>query len=47
MRNTDHKTRCHWRFGSDAYAGYHDQEWGVPAHDERTLFERLILERAR
>lgn len=39
--------RCEW-CGSDAlYVGYHDHEWGVPAHDERHLFEMLILEGAQ
>ena len=41
----DDKPRC---FGShsELYANYHDTEWGVPVHDERTLFEMLILEGA-
>jgi len=39
--------RCTW-CGDDAlYVAYHDQEWGVPCHDERTLFEFLILEGAQ
>lgn len=39
--------RCDWA-GTDAlYVAYHDQEWGVPVHDERTLFEFLILEGAQ
>lgn len=38
------KTRCQ-RAGSDPlYLTYHDQEWGVPLHDDRKLFELLILE---
>ena len=39
-------TRC---FGGDSllYQRYHDQEWGVPVHDDRTLFEFLILEGAQ
>ncbi|MEM9047067.1 MAG: DNA-3-methyladenine glycosylase I, partial [Pseudomonadota bacterium] len=39
------KPRC---FGSAnaLYAEYHDEEWGVPVHDDRTLFEMLILEGA-
>jgi DNA-3-methyladenine glycosylase I len=41
------KTRCPWCLGSDAYIAYHDQEWGAPVHDERTLFELLILEGAQ
>lgn len=41
----DDKPRC---FGShsEIYANYHDTEWGVPVHDDRTLFEMLILEGA-
>ncbi len=41
----DDKQRC---FGShsETYAHYHDTEWGVPVHDDRTLFEMLILEGA-
>ncbi len=42
---TREKPRC---FGSksELYARYHDDEWGVPVHDDRTLFEMLILEGA-
>jgi DNA-3-methyladenine glycosylase I len=41
------KSRCSWA-GSDAlYVAYHDNEWGVPVHDEITLFEFLILEGAQ
>ena len=41
----DNKPRC---FGSstELYAHYHDTEWGVPVHDDRLLFEMLILEGA-
>jgi DNA-3-methyladenine glycosylase I len=40
------RKRC---FGGDSplYQRYHDQEWGVPVHDDRTLFEFLILEGAQ
>jgi DNA-3-methyladenine glycosylase I len=40
------KPRCRWA-GSDEMAAYHDTEWGVPVHDDRTLFEFLILEGAQ
>ncbi len=41
------KTRCGWA-GSDAlYMEYHDTEWGVPVHDDRKLFEMLLLEGAQ
>lgn len=38
--------RCEWA-KSDLMIGYHDSEWGVPVHDDRTLFEFLILEGAQ
>src|ERR1700761_2982929 len=38
--------RCSWANG-DLYAEYHDKEWGVPVHDDRHLFEMLILEGAQ
>src|SRR5260370_42579622 len=38
--------RCPWAKG-DEYIAYHDIEWGVPAHDDRLLFEFLILEGAQ
>ena len=39
--------RCPWCEGSDLYRHYHDREWGVPLHDDRALFELLILEGAQ
>lgn len=39
--------RCPWCEGFDLYRDYHDFEWGVPLHDERALFELLILEGAQ
>lgn len=36
--------RCPWCLGDVQYERYHDAEWGVPCHDERRLFEMLILE---
>lgn len=39
--------RCPWCGSDPLYAAYHDQEWGVPCHDERRLFEFLILESAQ
>lgn len=38
--------RCRWA-GNDLNIPYHDTEWGVPLHDERALFEFLILEGAQ
>ncbi|MEZ4704808.1 MAG: DNA-3-methyladenine glycosylase I [Bdellovibrionota bacterium] len=41
-------TRCPWAKESNpAYIQYHDQEWGVPVHNDRKLFEMLILEGAQ
>lgn len=41
-------TRCFWASSDDPlYQTYHDQEWGVPVHDDRLLFEFLILEGAQ
>lgn len=39
--------RCAWCGDDPLYVAYHDTEWGVPCHDERTLFEFLILEGAQ
>jgi DNA-3-methyladenine glycosylase I len=42
------KKRCSWCENSfDAYVEYHDQEWGMPVHDDRKHFEFLILEGAQ
>jgi DNA-3-methyladenine glycosylase I len=42
------KTRCAWASSLDAdYTRYHDEEWGRPVHDDRLLFEMLILEGAQ
>ena len=45
MSNTPQ--RCTWCGNEPFYVEYHDQEWGVPLHDERALFEFLILEGAQ
>jgi DNA-3-methyladenine glycosylase I len=40
--------RCEWASGSDELMlAYHDEEWGVPSHDDRFLFEMLTLEGAQ
>jgi DNA-3-methyladenine glycosylase I len=41
------RTRCQWAGGDAAMIAYHDDEWGVPLHDERRLFEMLCLEGAQ
>ena len=38
------KTRCEWGNGDPLSIQYHDTEWGVPVHDDRKLFEFLVLE---
>ena len=40
-------TRCSWCGTDPLYVRYHDEEWGVPVHDDRKLFEMLILEGAQ
>ena len=39
--------RCAWAGSNPLFHRYHDEEWGVPAHDDRHLFEMLILEGAQ
>src|SRR5690348_16779085 len=39
-------TRCAWP-KSDLMIAYHDDEWGIPSHDDRHLFEHLVLEGAQ
>jgi DNA-3-methyladenine glycosylase I len=39
--------RCPWCLGFEEYIRYHDEEWGVPVHDDRKHFEFLILEGAQ
>jgi DNA-3-methyladenine glycosylase I len=41
------KQRCEWCGDDPLYVAYHDEEWGVPVHDDRKLFEMLILEGAQ
>jgi len=51
MRSVRHgmgmKKRCGWRGNDPLYVFYHDKEWGVPVHDDRRLFEFLVLEGAQ
>ena len=39
--------RCSWAGTDPVYIDYHDREWGVPVHDERLLFEMLVLDGAQ
>lgn len=47
LPSQDSLPRCGWSGGDPLYVAYHDKEWGVPAHDDRHLFEMLILEGAQ
>ncbi len=41
---TIQKNRCGWATNDPLYIDYHDKEWGVPVHDDKKLFEMLLLE---
>lgn len=41
------RKRCAWPTSDPLYIAYHDEEWGVPLHDDRKLFEMLILDGAQ
>lgn len=43
----DESIRCAWAGSDPLYLAYHDEEWGVPLHDDQRLFEMLILEGAQ
>ena len=43
----DDKVRCPWSLGFEQYVRYHDEEWGVPVHDDQVHFEFLVLEGAQ
>jgi DNA-3-methyladenine glycosylase I len=47
IQRIDSKKRCAWAAADPLYIAYHDGEWGVPAHDDRHLFEMLNLEGAQ
>jgi len=46
VKNSSQLVRCPWA-SNELSIHYHDEEWGMPAHDDRTLFEFLILEGAQ
>ncbi|HEU5179203.1 MAG TPA: DNA-3-methyladenine glycosylase I [Candidatus Polarisedimenticolia bacterium] len=46
MKRSEPPRRCHWA-RTDLSIAYHDREWGVPLHDDRALFEFLVLEGAQ
>ncbi len=47
MEKTSNKSRCPWCLADADYIAYHDRQWGVPVHDDRLLFEFLVLEGAQ
>ena len=47
MKNNKELFRCPWCLKFEQYVKYHDEEWGVPVHDDRVHFEFLILEGAQ
>ncbi len=47
LLHPDGKHRCAWAGSDPLYVRYHDEEWGVPVHDDRRLFEFLVLEGAQ
>ena len=46
-RTVKTRSRCAWAEGDPLYISYHDLEWGVPVHEDRKLFEMLILDGAQ
>ncbi|MFC2136313.1 DNA-3-methyladenine glycosylase I, partial [Bacteroidota bacterium] len=46
-RSQEPVNRCRWAGSDPLYQKYHDEEWGVPVHNDRLLFEFLILEGAQ
>lgn len=44
---TDTKSRCTWCGDDPLYVRYHDEDWGVPVHDDQQLLEKLILDGAQ
>jgi len=47
MKKSSDKSRCPWCLGDEDYIAYHDRQWGVPVHEDRLLFEFLVLEGAQ
>jgi DNA-3-methyladenine glycosylase I len=43
-KSVKEKSRCWWCGTDPLYVAYHDEEWGIPQHDDRKIFEMLILE---
>ncbi len=47
MRSSAQQTRCEWATSDPLLTAYHDKEWGVPVHNDKRLFEMLVLEGAQ
>lgn len=47
MAGTENRKRCGWESDDELMTRYHDEEWGVPLHDDRVHFEYLILDGAQ
>ena len=47
MNEAKMQERCEWAGSDPLYIEYHDKEWGVPVHDDRKIFEMLVLEGAQ
>ena len=47
MSDKNKQNRCTWCLNDPIYLKYHDEEWGVPLHDDKKLFEFIILEGAQ
>ena len=47
MSSSENLTRCGWSLDHPLMIAYHDTEWGVPVHDDRKLFEFLVLDAAQ
>lgn len=47
MNNNVSKNRCGWTNDDELMIEYHDEEWGKPVHDDKTLFEFIVLESAQ
>src|SRR6185503_2583735 len=43
----DRRKRCFWAEGDPLLVGYHDEEWGVPLHEDRRWYEKLLLDGAQ
>ena len=44
---TKERDRCPWCLKDDIYKNYHDTVWGIPEHDDRKLFAKLVLDGAQ